>query len=225
MDHPLDRPIWGALTSRQADKALGDGRALRFAPRFGLFAAGADASAQSLAALSALVPANGVLALVEARPPMVPPGCTIVSNASLHQMMAPAITPGPAPAEVLTLGDGDAAEMLALATLTQPGPFFSHTHQLGHFIGIRLQGRLVAMAGERMKPQGFTEVSGVCTHPDFRGRGFAGGLMRLVAQRIIAQGDTPFLHVYADNTGAIALYEALGFRFRSAMTMTVIARG
>jgi predicted GNAT family acetyltransferase len=139
-------------------------------------------------------------------------------------MTADAITPGPAPAGVQLLGDADAAGMLALANLTRPGPFFSHTHQLGRFIGIRQDGRLVAMAGERMQPQGFTEVSGVCTHPDFRGRGFAGGLMRLVAQAILARGDTAFLHVYADNAGAIALYESLGFRIRAAVTMTVIAR-
>ncbi|MEI9963878.1 MAG: GNAT family N-acetyltransferase [Caulobacteraceae bacterium] len=104
--------------------------------------------------------------------------------------------------------------MLALATLTQPGPFFARTHQLGDFIGVKQEGRLVAMAGERMRPTGFTEVSGVCTHPDWRGRGYAAGLMRLVAARILARGETPFLHVYASNTGAIALYEALGFRLR-----------
>jgi predicted GNAT family acetyltransferase len=83
---------------------------------------------------------------------------------------------------------------------------------------------VVAMAGERMKPEGFTEVSGVCTLPDYRGRGYAGGLMRVVAARILARGEMPFLHVYADNAGAIALYETLGFRFRRALTMTVIRR-
>ena len=89
--------------------------------------------------------------------------------------------------------------MLALATLTRPGPFFARTHQLGAFIGVKQDGRLVAMAGERMQPTGFTEVSGVCTHPDPRGRGYAGGLMRQVAARILARGETPFLHAYADN--------------------------
>jgi predicted GNAT family acetyltransferase len=79
------------------------------------------------------------------------------------------------------------------------------------------------MAGERMKPAGFTEISGVCTHPDARGRGYAGALMRIVAARIVARGETPFLHVYASNAGAIALYRTLGFELRQELTMTVLS--
>ena len=109
------------------------------------------------------------------------------------QMVAETLAGG-SDIDFLELGDADAAEMLALATLTEPGPFFTRTHRLGDFIGIRHAGRLVAMAGERMKPEGFTEVSGVCTHPDFRGRGYAGALMRVVAARIAARGEMPFLH-------------------------------
>ena len=83
----------------------------------------------------------------------------------------------------------------------------------------------MAMAGERMKPTGFTEVSGVCTHPDHRGRGYAGALMRVVAARILARGEMPFLHAYASNTGAIGLYESLGFALRREIAMTVLIRG
>jgi len=86
-------------------------------------------------------------------------------------------------------------------------------------------GQLAAMAGERMKPDGFTEVSGVCTHPDHRGRGYAGALSRIVAQRIVARGETPFLHAYADNAAAVGLYETLGFRIRARPVMTVLAPG
>ena len=95
----------------------------------------------------------------------------------------------------------------------------------GDFVGVKLDGRLVAMAGERMKLEGLTEISGVCTHPDHRGHGYAGALMRVIAGRILARGERPFLHVYATNTGAIALYEALGFTRRYAMTLTVLERG
>jgi predicted GNAT family acetyltransferase len=118
--------------------------------------------------------------------------------------------------------DADAAEMLALATLTKPGPFFARTHQLGRFIGVRDNGVLVAMAGERLKTPGYTEVSAVCTHPDHRGRGYAAALMRQVMGGIVARGETPFLHSYAANTGAIRLYESLGFRFSRELVMTVL---
>jgi predicted GNAT family acetyltransferase len=117
--------------------------------------------------------------------------------------------------------------MLALATLTEPGPFFEKTHRLGDFVGVRAGGQLVAMAGERMKPDGFTEVSGVCTHPGHRGRGYAATLMRHVAARILARGETPFLHAYAtthththNNHAAIALYQRLGFALRREILMT-----
>ena len=188
MADPLDRPVWSALTgARQAHLALGDARAMRFDPAYALFAAAADDTPQCIEILARLVPAEGVIGLVEA-------------------------------------GEADAAEMLALATLTEPGPFFEKTHRLGDFIGVKHMGRLVAMAGERMKPDGFTEVSGVCTHPDWRGRGYAAGLMRAVTARILARGETAFLHAYAANKGAIRLYESLGFSVRTPITFTVLSR-
>lgn len=223
--HPLDRPVWSALTSRQAHLALGDARALRMAPEFGLFAAAADGSAQSLAALAALVPAQGAVATVGAAEPGPVPGAAAETHA-IWQMTAERLTEAPAPGfAIVPLGEADAARMLALATLTQPGPFFARTHQLGDFVGVKApDGALLAMAGERLKPIGFTEVSGVCTAPGQRGRGYAGALMRQVAGRILARGEVPFLHAYAHNTGAIALYESLGFTLRREVTMTVLSR-
>jgi predicted GNAT family acetyltransferase len=226
MQHPLDRPIWSALATRQAGLSQGDAtRALRFPPDFGVFAAAADRADASLAALAALVPADGQVALVEAQTPAVVPGTSINSSAVIWQMVAPAIAEALDPGfAIVDLTDADAAEMLALATLTRPGPFFARTHQLGDFVGVKQDGRLLAMAGERMKPEGFTEVSCVCTDPEHRGRGYAGALMRVVANRILARGETPFLHSYAHNTGAIALYQTLGFALRSEMTMQVLSR-
>ncbi|MDB5455031.1 MAG: hypothetical protein JWP92_616 [Caulobacter sp.] len=220
----LDRPVWSALRGRQASLALGDDRAVRLDPDYGLFAAAVDASPGSLAALAALMPATGALALVEAEPPPTPPGLA-AEHRAIWQMVAEALTPAAPPDFAITpLTPADAPRMLALATLTEPGPFFARTPELGEFLGVKVDGRLVAMAGERMKPAGFTEVSGVCTHPDHRGRGYAGGLMRLVAARILARGETPFLHSYASNAGAIALYESLGFRLRRPVTMVVLTR-
>jgi predicted GNAT family acetyltransferase len=223
--HPLDRPVWRALTTRQSALALGDGRAVRLSPDYGLFAAAADAGADSLAALGALLPAEGVVWSVEAEAWPPPPGGTIVQRAEVNQMVAEALAPPPpAAGEVVRLCEADAAEMRALALLTEPGPFFERTHQLGDFVGIRHGGVLAAMAGERLRPEGFTEVSGVCTHPDHRGRGHAAALTHAVAQAILERGETPFLHVYAGNTAAIAVYERLGFRLRKVMAMQVLAR-
>ena len=223
MSHPLDNPAWTALRTAQAYLARGEGRALRYDGEHAIFAAAEDHGAESLAALGALVAATGPAIVLEKDPLPPVPGARVEKHRMGVQMIAerPA-SPDPDFA-FLELGDADAAEMLALATLTEPGPFFARTHRLGAFIGIRQQGRLVAMAGERMKPAGFTEVSGVCTHPDFRGRGYAGKLMRVVAQRIAACGETPFLHAYADNAGAIALYENLGYRWRCDVNVTVLA--
>ena len=212
------------MTSRQASLALGDERALRFDPIYALFAAAADASAESTAALGALNISPNGMGLVEAGVMPLPPDAVVRAQASCVQMVASSLTPGGKTVAFEPLGEADGAEMLALATLTVPGPFFEKTHRLGDFIGIKHDGRLVAMAGERMKPHGFTEVSGVCTHPDFRGLGYAGALMRVVTQRILESGEQAFLHVYAAHSATIALYETLGFRVRTTVTYTVVDR-
>jgi len=225
VSHPLDRPVWTALTTRQTGVAVGDARALRYLPEVNMLGAAADFSAASLKALAALVPADGLLGTVEKDELPAPPGTVVRKRAVLAQMLLDR-PPGEAPtADWQPLGDHDAPEMLALATLTEPGPFYPRTHSLGDFVGVRVEGRLIAMAGERMKAPGFTEVSAVCTHPDFRGRGLAGALMRVVIAGILARGETPFLHSYADNHGAIALYESLGFRRRAEVIFTILGHG
>ena len=226
VEHPLDRPIWSALTTRQAGLALGDARALRYAPEYEPFGAAADASPVCYAALKALDRFDDHLVVVEAEP-VLPPGAEAdfaLQPAVVQMIWSAKSAPGEADFEFGELGDADAAEMFELAHLTKPGPYAVHTHGLGGFIGVRRDGRLIAMAGERMKPDGFTEVSGVCTHPDHRGKGYAAGLMRTVIAGMLARGDTPFLHAYAANAGAIALYESLGFTFRREMRMLVLRR-
>ena len=220
--HPLDRPVWSALTSRQAHLAMGDARALRIDPAYGLFAAAADRSPEATEALGRLNVSRNGMGLVETADMPVPAGATVRVAAACVQMTAASLDGGGRDVPFEPLGEADAAEMLALATLTAPGPFFEKTHRLGAFIGIKIDGRLAAMAGERMKPDGFTEVSGVCTHPDFRGRGYAGSLMRVVTARILERGEQAFLHAYATHTATIALYETLGFRVRTPITYTVL---
>jgi predicted GNAT family acetyltransferase len=106
---------------------------------------------------------------------------------------------------------------------SQAGPFFSRTHQLGDFIGVRVDGQLVAMAGQRMRPDGYTEASGVCVHPDHRGKGYAARLLREVTATILATGEKAFLHSYANNATAIGLYESLGYRGRAEVMFTILA--
>jgi hypothetical protein len=189
-----------------------------------MFAASADTSPGSLAALARLVPASDAVALVEAEPQPPVPGIEAETHL-LWQMVAEDVPKHPYPDfDIVRLTETDAPDMLSLAMLTKPGPFFGRTHQLGNFVGVKRGGELVAMAGERMKPEGFTEVSGVCTAPGHRGLGYAGALSRLVARRILDGGLTPFLHVYAQNIRAIALYQALSFRLRRQMHMRVLTR-
>jgi hypothetical protein len=221
--HVLDRPIWNALIGRQAHLALGDpGTALRFVPEINVFGATLDNSTEELLALGALTPRDGGVGLVERHAIVPPPGMAVLIEAPVLQMTAERIGEPDPDFDCMPLGDADAIEMRALAELTQPGPFYARTHEMGGFVGVRENGRLIAMTGERLRVPGFTEISAVCTHPDARGRGLAAKLMRIVAARIVARGEELFLHVYPHNKGAIAVYEKLGFRHRAEVHLTVL---
>ncbi|KIF03802.1 GCN5 family acetyltransferase, partial [Streptomyces sp. RSD-27] len=145
--------------------------------------------------------------------PTPPPGWETVRCIPGVQLDGRAVRAEASPEAVL-LGPADVAEMTELVRLTEPGPFLPRTIELGAYLGVRRGGRLVAMAGERMRPPGWTEISAVCTHPDHRGQGLAALLIRAVAAGIRQRGDVPFLHAAADNTNAIRLYESMGFALR-----------
>lgn len=224
-DHLLDRPIWAALGTGQSGLAIGGPNARRYPSDISPLSAVRDVGAESLRDYAALVAPGETVILAQREPCPVPPGLVEEVRADLAQMIATDLHTAEATDEVISLGDADAPEMLELATLTKPGPFLARTHELGDFIGIREGGRLIAMAGERMHPVGYCEVSGVCTHPDFRGRGHAGLLTRIVATRIVERGEIPFLHAYTANQAAIGVYEKIGFSRRCDLTMQVFKRG
>ena len=225
MAHPLDHAVWNALRTRQSAFAVGDALALRFVADVSPLAAARDGSGKPAAALAALIAQGGDISLLEPAPPATPAGVRLIKQADCLQMVAHRLTADAGAAPIEPLGEADAAEMLALATLTRPGPFLTHTHRLGRFLGVRDGGRLVAMAGERLHVDGFREISAVCTHPDYRGRGYGAALMRAVGARMLAEGDAPFLHSYADNAPALALYRSLGFEVRAKVIHAVWALG
>ncbi len=222
--HVLDQPILAALTTRHSHFAEGGPLAMRYHRDVSPLAAVADDSSEALAALAALLKPGDSVILARTEENAVPPGLVAEHVTQGVQMLAASVAPHDESIPVVELGDADAPEMLALATLTKPGPFAARTHEFGGYIGIRIDGRLAAMAGHRLKVPGFTEISAVCTHPDFRGKGFASYLTKLVAARIRASEDVPFLHAYAANTRAIALYEELGFVHRTKICVSVLRR-
>jgi ribosomal protein S18 acetylase RimI-like enzyme len=220
----LDRPVWSSLATVHAAFAIGDDRARRFAPDIGPLAGARDDEPDSLAALGALVPIDGSLLVLQVDPIVLPPATVVTTNAPGVQLVLDRLVDVAPDDRIVPLGDDDRAAMLELATLTKPGPFAARTSVLGEFVGVKEGGQLIAMAGERMKQPGFSEVSGVCTHPTARGRGLARSLSAHVARRILARGEVPYLHAYAANAAAIALYESLGFRLRTGVQVNAIAR-
>jgi len=222
----LDRPVWAALSTRHLSLSVGGTLARRYAPDVNRFASACDDTPAALGALTDLVLPGDRVFLLQVPQIVVPAGLVAVKAAKGVQMVAThGVQAAARDEDIVALTDADAAEMLALATLTEPGPFLKRTHTMGAFRGIRIDGRLAAMAGERFRFPGHTEVSGVCTHPDFRGRGLARRLSTAVAAGIEARGERPFLHAWSTNRPAIALYESLGFEIRAEVDVKVLERG
>lgn len=221
--NPLDRPVWSALNTLQTAFSAGGERARRYQPQFNVFGAPRDDTREAHAAFAGLTAPGQKVVIAQVPGVVVPQGFKIAYSAMGVQMVATRdLRTDTTGMEVLT--GNDATEMLALAKLTEPGPFAAQTHRLGRFIGIRSAGTLVAMAGERMRLPGFTEVSAVCTHPDHRGQGLARRLTIAAAAHIQDGGETPFLHAWATNRPAISLYETLGFSVRTELHIVVLER-
>jgi GNAT superfamily N-acetyltransferase len=221
----LDRPVWNALTTGQAHLAVVTGAGVRMDPDYGPFAAARDAGDEAQAALAATLKGpDDRIGVVEREAWPVPPGTRVLGGGDLMQM----VWDGPPPKaaddpRIERLKKRDAAQMAALAHATKPGPWGPKTHLYGDYYGTRIGRKLASMAGERMRVPGLAELSGVSTWPEFRGQGLAAALVRHVVREMLARGDTPFLHCYAANAGAIALYEKLGFRTRARMGFTILA--
>lgn len=214
-DHPIDHPVWTCLTTDHAKFAIGDGPLRRYISDVSLIGAIQDTTPKSLDALRDSVLTHGPIALASPFDIPVPQGLALSWKRGAVQMTFDGETPAKVTGwNIAPLSDDDAPEMLALALLTRPGPFAKRTHELGQFWGVRENGKLIGMAGERFRQPGFAEISGICTHPDARGRGLGIALSNHVTRAVIERGETPYLHAFADNDAAIRLYQRLGYRLR-----------
>lgn len=221
----LDRPIWAALTSSHVRLGYGDSQVRRYDPEVAPFAAIASETPENYQALLQLLNATeqvGLLSEARVNEQETPQAKHI---GMIHQMIATHHETDTVDAtDVMRLGSADSNDMLELAQRMKPGPFGKRTHETGHYIGVRDRGRLVAMAGERMQFDGYVEISAVCVDDEWRGRGVAGRLVRLLQRDIVQRGACPFLHVYSDNVTASALYERLGFELRRSFFVTQVKR-
>lgn len=222
MDHPLDNVVWAALTGPQVAFAQRSGSAVRYLPDVSPFAGlPTVADDAAWAGLAALAGAAGPVVIVgpEREPP---PGWTVLDHLPGVQLDGSAMVVEP-DLEAVVLGPADVPEMLDLVARTRPGPFFPRTRELGSYLGLRDDdGRLVAMAGERMRPPGWAEISAVCTDPAHRGRGLAHRLVRAVGAVIRDRGEVPYLHTGVANLTARRLYAQLGFVQRRTTHFTAL---
>jgi ribosomal protein S18 acetylase RimI-like enzyme len=214
----LDDPVGESLRGHHAHLARVVGRAATYLPEVATFSAVTEGPhGQEWADLAKLL-GRDAFADLFSNPATPPQDWAPVFVLEGRQMVLSGRSPAADAAGVVELTGGDVPEMLDLAERTKPGPFWARTHELGTYLGVRDNGALVAMAGERLRPPGWTEISAVCTAPDARGRGHAARLVSALITRITDRGDHPFLHVAETNTAAIALYERLGFSTRRSVT-------
>jgi ribosomal protein S18 acetylase RimI-like enzyme len=220
--NPLDNPIWQALVTAHANYAEGDELAKRYPMVFCPLAAIRSPSAEAYNSLARLVQPEEGAGLLMDDPPTALRGWELRMTFPLAQMTGESKTFPLKAHPFVELGADDAPAMLDLCQRTHPGPFAARTHELGTYLGIKVAGVLIAMAGERLRLSGFTEISAVCTDPEHAGRGYAQALVSELGRRIVARGETPFLHVRTDNARAIGIYERLGFRTRRHFHLAIM---
>lgn len=219
----LDNPFWSSLRSRHRGIALDAGDAARYPAEFAPFLGVPESGMDATAALEALVaPGESVYLLGIA--PAVPDGWQLEAYRPLAQMVcdAPlAVVDGPG---IIELGAAHHADVLALTALVYPHYFRERTVELGRYFGIYRHGRLAAMIGERLGTGSTREMSAICTHPDFTGRGYARRLTAMLTNDTLARGHRPFLHVSNENERAKRMYEGIGYRVRRDIPFWALRR-
>jgi predicted GNAT family acetyltransferase len=217
----LDNPVWHALSTAQSALAVGNVLAKRFPMDIAPFGGLIDQSAAAYRALEEILP-GAVTALALDAKPILPRSWDLVHSGEMYQMVCDSPAHLDERPIFRELTKADVPEMLALTKLTEPGPFLPRTIELGAYLGVFDAGSLVAMAGERLHLTGFTEISAVCTNPQYRGRGYGNALLSTLISRITQRGETPILHVRTENLDAVRLYEKLGFHVRAQLHLAII---
>jgi GNAT superfamily N-acetyltransferase len=224
MTQLLDNITWHTLAGAHARYAAGIGNARRYARGFSPILGFADAGRPDFAALAPFCD-PGEHFYCDGWTGAVPTGWRLDAESTMFKMVwhgePPAVDEAP---DAIALGAQHATQAIELAALTRPGPFGPRTIELGEYFGVFDGQRLIAMAGERMFAGTLREISGVCTHPDFQGRGLARRLMQKLVRRQIARAETPFLHVMRDNESARRLYERIGFGNYRETVVRVVSR-
>ena len=219
---PLDNPIWHSLNNYHDHLAIRGEGTVRYPPDILGAAAMPENSRVGFANLRGLVETNeSVVVLGPLSEDLT--GWEVVHMDQAWQLIHEDLKPA-SPVDAVVLTTEDVPEMLVLVDVAQPGPFSPRAIELGQFLGLRQDGRLVAMAGQRLHLPGFCEVSTVCTHPDYRGRGYAGALTTMMAQSLLERQETAFLHVAPGNDRALRLYLKLGFRVRTQIQLSILKK-
>jgi len=225
MEHVLDNPAWNALNTGNKIFAGGNDAAKYFPKEVSPFVGILEISAENFNLLYDVIPFESRFIFIAPHDIVIPEQWEIVHYLKCLQMVFEGEVPADfADEELLPLTEQHVPQMLELTQLTNPGPFIERTIEFGHYRGIFDSDKLVAMAGQRLNPTPYAEISAVCTHPDYLGRGYAGKLLLNQAQRIKAASEIPFLHVKSENERAINVYEKLGFVTRKEMSFYVLRK-
>jgi ribosomal protein S18 acetylase RimI-like enzyme len=222
--HPLDNHLWNALNGPLASESRAVGRVRLLTPDIGSVAALEAVSPANAHTLATAIPLGAEILAIAPIPLEHSDELEVLQVTPVLQMIAMRPAPPDRAISTTKLGAADFSKMLALVDIARPGPLGPRAMELGGFRGIFEGDELVALAGERLRLEGFTEVATVCTHPDYRGRGLGKAVASAVVQGIVDAGSVPFLGVDAGNTPAIRLYEQLGFTHRSTFYLSLVRR-
>ena len=225
MANLADNPVWAALSSYQGYFNQGGPALKYFPPDVSPFVGMEKWDREDIRVLMADLPADRAFSVMIAKEVQLPAELEMVFTCPLYQMECRGEPENPAgPIGICQLGNADLAQALELTGLTKPGPFFARTLEMGHYYGIYENGQLAAMAGERLRMPGFTEISAICTHPIFLGKGYASLLTAYVARQIFDEGSRPILHVRTDNLRAIGVYQRVGFEVRTDVFFAIFRK-